>query len=118
MNRLTRTDRILCGVYAGAALIALVLTQIALVRHINGYDGNWLNGFLKDSVVNPAAAFGVIDLLSVALVALVFVVVEGRRLGMRRLWVYVVVACVIAISVAFPAFLVMRQVKLAEAREP
>ncbi len=116
MERLNRTDKILCAVYGAVALAALIGTQIALVRHISTYDGNVLTGFLKDSVANPAAAFGAIDLLSVAVVGLVFVVVEGRRLGMRFLWVFVALTFIVAISVAFPSFLFARQVKLAGAR--
>lgn len=116
MAKLTSSDKALCATYGLLALFALVATQIALARHISTYEGNDVVGFLKDSVVNPAAAFGVIDLLAVALVALVFMVVEGRRLGVRFLWIYVVLTFLVAISVAFPAFLIARQVRVAELR--
>ena len=116
MSKLTSSDKILCAVYGVLALAALVGTQIALVRHISTYDGNGLVGFLEDSVANPAAVFGVIDLLGVALVAVIFIVVEGRRLGMRFLWIYVALTFLVAISVAFPAFLIARQVRVAELR--
>lgn len=116
MSRLNRTDKTLCATYAGVAIAALVGTQIALVRHIQNYDGNVVSGFLKDAVANPAATFGAIDLLAVAVAVLVFVIVEGRRLKMRFLWVYVVLTFVVAISVAFPSFLFFRQRRLAEQR--
>ena len=117
MNRLTSTDKALCAVYAVLGLAALVGTQIALVRHMTTYDGNAFTGALENTVVNPAATFTVIDLLAVAFVGLVFMVAEGRRLGMRFLWVYVVVTFAVAISVALPAFLIARQVHLAGQRQ-
>lgn len=112
MNRLTSTDKALCAVYAALGLAALVGTQIVLVSYIRS-DGS----LVDDVVANGAATFSLIDLLAVALVGLVFIVVEGRRLGMRFLWVYVVVAFAVAISVALPAFLIARQVHLAGERQ-
>ena len=44
-------------------------------------------------------------------------IAEGRRLGMRFIWVYVVLTFAVAISVALPAFLIARQVYLAGQRE-
>lgn len=116
MSRLTATDKALCATYGLLALVALVGTQIALARHLSTYDGNVVTGFLKDSVANPAATFGAIDLGVIAIAALVLVFVEGRRLGMRFLWVYVVLTFIVAISVAFPIFLVARQLRMVELR--
>ena len=44
-------------------------------------------------------------------------IVEGRRLGMRFLWVYVLLTFAVAISVALPVFLIARQVCMAGQRE-
>ena len=116
MDRLTSTDKALCAVYAVLGLAALVGTQIALVRHMTQDEGNSFGDALSNTVVNEAATFTVIDLLAVAFVGLVFMIAEGRRLGMRFLWVYVVVTFAVAISVALPAFLIARQFTLAEQR--
>lgn len=115
MDRMTTGEKTLCGVYAALALAALVGTQIALVRHITGNEGDGIGG-LGNTVVNAAATFTVIDLLAVALVGLVFMVVEARRLGLRHLWVYVLLTFLVAISVALPVFLIARQVHLAGQR--
>lgn len=116
MSSLTSTDKALCAVYAALGLAALVGTQIALVTHLTQDEGNDFSSALSDTVVNPAATFTFIDLLAVAFIGLVFIVVEGRRLGMRFLWVYVVLTFAVAISVALPAFLIARQVHLAGER--
>lgn len=44
-----------------------------------------------------------------AFAALIFMIVEGRRLQMKRLWIYVVLTFVIAWAFAFPLFLFMRE---------
>ncbi len=111
MNRLTSTDKALCAVYGVLGLAALVGTQIVLVSYL-GTDGN----LVDDVVANGAATFSLIDLLAVAFIGLVFMIAEGRRLGMRRLWIYVVVTFAVAISVALPLFLIVRQFKLADHR--
>ena len=115
MSRLTSTDKALCAVYAVVAFAALITTQIALVQHISEGEGDGIGG-LGNTVVNPAAAFVTIDLLAVAIVGLVFMVVEGRRLGMKWIWIYVVLTFAVAISVALPVFLIARQVHMADAR--
>lgn len=111
---LTSRDKTLCATYGLIALAALIATQITLVAHF--VDGGTVSSALTDTVVNPAAVFVTIDLLAVATAGVVFMLAEGRRLGMRRLWVYVVLTFAVAISVAFPVFLLVRQRHLARTR--
>lgn len=92
--------------YLTLGLIALVATQATLAWHFA--SGQNVADFLIDAVATPAGVFAVADLALVAGVALVFMVIEGRRLGVRHLWVYVMLTFAVAISVAFPLFLVMR----------
>ena len=112
MDRLTSADKALCAIYAVLGLAALIGTQIVLFDYLAS-DGN----LMDDVVANGSATFSLIDLLAVALVGLVFMIAEGRRLGMRFLWAYVVVTYLVAISVALPAFLIARQVHLAGQRQ-
>jgi hypothetical protein len=112
VNRLTSADKVLCAIYAVLGLVALVWTQVVLVQYL-GTDGN----LLDDVTANGAATFTTIDLLAVALVALVFMVVEARRLGMRFIWVYVLLTFAVAVSVSLPLFLIVRQFRLAGQRE-
>jgi hypothetical protein len=39
---------------------------------------------------------------------------EGRRLGMKNIWAYIVVAMFTAMAFTFPLFLAMRELKLAK----
>jgi hypothetical protein len=96
--------------HLAVAVLALVATQATLVWHVA--SGGRVSDFLTDAVATPAGVFVVVDLVAVAVSALVFMVAEGRRLGMRHLWLYVALTFTIAISVAFPLFLVMRSRRL------
>jgi 4-amino-4-deoxy-L-arabinose transferase-like glycosyltransferase len=107
---MTTAERTLCWVYGLIALAALVGTQWALVAFLNSDEG------LGDLVAGPAATFATIDLLAVAVAATVFMVVDGRRTGLPRLWVYVGLVFVVAVSVAFPLFLIGRIRHLARQR--
>lgn len=49
-----------------------------------------------------------------AVVVLLFVVVEGRRLGVRRLWAPFVAMFTVGVSLALPLFLLLRQLRIGE----
>ena len=110
MARMTSAERTLCWVHGFVALVALVGTQWALVAFMNS-DEN-----LGAIVDGPAATFLTIDLLAVAVAATVFMVAEGRRIGLPWLWAYVVLVFAVAVSVAFPLFLIGRTRHLARQR--
>ena len=107
---MTTAERTLCWVYGLIALAALIGTQSALVDFLRS------DGRLGDVVSGPAATFTTIDLLAVALTAVVFMLAEGRRIGLPLLWLYVVLVLVVAVSVAFPLFLLARTRHLARRR--
>ena len=65
---------------------------------------------------NPLSASLSIDLLVAASAASIFMVVEGRRLGMRLPWLYVVASFVTAIAFTFPLFLAVRERHLTTTR--
>ena len=103
----------MCAAYAALAVAALISTQLAVLAFIRQSDNGGLTGFLDDATATPAATFMSLDATFVAVVGLLFMLVEGWRLGMRRLWVYVLLTFGFAISVALPVFLLMRHLRLA-----
>ena len=111
LKELQSRDRVLFFVYLLIALAALVGTQWALVAHL--VDGRGFVDFVEDPFVNPASTFLALDAYIVALASVVFMVVEGHRVALPWLWVYVVLVFAVAVSVAFPLFLAARQVILA-----
>ena len=109
-------DRTLCVLYGLVALAALVGTQWVLADYLAG--SGTLGAFLDATVEGHAATFVSIDLLAVATAATVFMVVDGRRHGVRLLWLYVVLVFAVAVSVAFPLYLIARTRTLAAAGSP
>jgi hypothetical protein len=112
---MTRTDKILCLGYAAFAAVALVGTQWALVDFLRSDQNGW-SAMTDRLTANPVVGFVGIDLGVVALVAALFMAVEGRRLGITLWWIYVALVFLVAVSVAFPLFLIARTRHLAGER--
>jgi hypothetical protein len=104
---MSKTDKTLCAAYLVIAIVALYATWVTP-------DNGGLPGFIAACYVNPAAASITNDILFFALAATIFMVVEARRLGIRFVWIYVVLSSLIAVSVMFPLFLIARQLRLSE----
>jgi hypothetical protein len=96
-------------VYLVLAAIGLAGTwtfNIAAIVAGRDYLGDWVGS-------GPAVASLVVDVLVAAVAAAVFMVVEARRLGMRRVWIYLLLIPVVALAFALPLFLAMRERHLA-----
>jgi len=113
MSTLQPKDKVLCAVYGVLAVVALVATWWNNIAFVLSDDNGGLAGFILGGYANHAAASLTNDVILVAVVALVFIFVEGMRLGIRRLWIYPILSVFVAISVAVPVFLIVRQVRLA-----
>ena len=50
-----------------------------------------------------------LDILIVAIAGSAFMVIEARKLGMKRVWLYIVLSGVTAFAFTFPLFLAMRE---------
>ena len=98
-----------------------------LVLAIAGLIGTWtfntfaiiqMRDFIGDWVGSgPAVSSLTVDLLVVAVAGCILIVVESRRLGMKRAWLYIVLSGLTAFAFTFPLFLAMRERKLAAARQ-
>jgi len=81
----------------------------------------WLlsNGFAVQLLIQEAsgsqiAAFAWLDVLVSAIVVLTLVFYEGRRLGMKYLWLPVVGLITIGVSLSLPLFLLLREKHLSK----
>jgi hypothetical protein len=68
-----------------------------------------LVGFQGNAMLGSLAA----DFWVGSLASLIWMIVEGRRLQMARIWIYFVLTFVIAWAFALPLFLYMRERRLA-----
>ncbi|MGB8700083.1 MAG: DUF2834 domain-containing protein [Thermosynechococcaceae cyanobacterium] len=114
MDKLSIRDKIICAIYALMALVALPATWINNLAFMTQPNNAFVD-FIRAAYVNAAAASLANDLILVAGAACLFMVLEGRRVGVRYVWIYIGLSALIAISVTFPLFLIARQVKIAQA---
>src|SRR4051812_30427047 len=70
-------------------------------------SGEWItpHGLIAGGFVTPLASSLTSDFLIGTTPVLVWMVVEARRLGMRRPWAYVVLAFLVAFAFSCPLFL-------------
>ena len=104
--------KLLCGIYAAIALVALVATWSQNIVHVRG-GGSFL-GFFEALKVNPSSRGITADIFLFGLAVAILMVTEARRVGVKFVWAYIIGAFAIAISAVFPLFLIARELRLEE----
>ena len=68
-----------------------------------------LGPFIEEAFATNAAGSLGADILVAGRAGVPFMIFEARRIGMKRVWIYAVLACTVAFAAAFPLFLMMRE---------
>ncbi len=84
----------------------LPLSQLVPFAATHGLD---MQTFFRQLFQNHISAFFGMDVIVSSFALWLFVFSEGRRRGMRRLWVYVVCNLAVGVSLALPLFLFFRE---------
>ena len=84
----------------------LPLSQFIPFLTTHGLD---LKLFFTFLFSNSVSGFFGMDVIVSSLVLWLFVFSEGRRVGMQRLWVYVICNLAVGVSLALPLFLLFRE---------
>ena len=98
-------------VYLAIAAIGLIGTAYFNIKGFTEPSDSFFASWFANSAVTSLS----IDLLAVASAASIFIILEGRRLGMRWYWLYVIASFITAVGFTFALFLAMRERKLAAA---
>jgi hypothetical protein len=118
MNRRTTW---LSSIYIGLALLALVTCWRQNLLFMQEADVDLATGFVAfwpALLANHATTSITVDILLLCLAAMIWMVFEARRLGIRYVWAYILLSFPISISAMFPLFLVARERALANHAEP
>ena len=113
---MTISRRVLCIVYALVGLVALVGTWGNNIDYLGLGIVEANIHFWQETLVNPASRSITVDILCLALAAIVWMLLEARRLSMRGAWLWVLFGVFVAMGAAFPWFMVHRELVL-EKRE-
>lgn len=99
------------GLFLLAATLGAVLPLWYLVPFLaaHGFD---MPLFFKQLFQNNISAFFGVDVFISGLALLLFIFWEGRRRGMKHLWVYVLCTLLVGVSLGLPLFLFYRERKL------
>ncbi len=92
--------------YIAAAVVGLCVTWYF---NIQLFTSDEQASFLSLAYANPASTSLTNDLFVVVAVFFVWSWFEARRLHMKYWWIYVVMTFAVAIAVAYPVFLYMRE---------
>jgi hypothetical protein len=97
--------------YAILAILSAVFCWYQNFSYVDfGPIQSWIE-FFKDAWVNAASRSLTIDLVSICISFSIFVIVKGKKNGIRYSWLYIPFAFLIAVSAAFPMFLIHLELK-------
>src|SRR5205807_4580468 len=98
--------------YFALALIGLLLPYSQFVPWLMEHHAPNMQLFIRDLFANRISAFFALDVIVSAIVLISFIQAEGKRLGMRLLWLPTIGTLLIGVSLGFSLFLYQRQLKL------
>ena len=109
---LSRSDNILLTFYLAMAVAGLVATGWHNVTYFGSPGDTDLLGYVRSAFSNSASSALAIDVAFVGVVGQVFMLAEGRRIGMPWRWLAALVFGTAAIAIAFtlPLFLIAHRV--------
>ena len=111
----------LARLYVAIAALALIATWRQniwfLLEGERGVAGGLVD-FWPALLANRATTSITVDIFLFGLAAVIWMVLEARRLEIRWVWAYVLLSFAIAISVTFPLFLAAREHRLAALAAP
>src|ERR1043166_7834552 len=94
------------------AAIGLVLPSSQLIPWLAEHHELNMSVFLRDLFANRIGAMFALDVMVSAVVLILFIQSEGKRLAMRLLWLPILGTLIVGVSFGFPLFLYLRQVRL------
>jgi hypothetical protein len=115
------------AIYATLTVIGFIWTNYYLVQFTVTTKGEFtaanllnfdLTTFIEQVWANPASSFVAVDLTMALLLAITFIIAEGRRLKLRLWGLYIALMFLISFAFGFCLFMWMRERKLAGSLEP
>jgi hypothetical protein len=98
--------------YLAFCLLGLILPYSQFIPWLIEHHALSMSLFIRDLFANRISGFFALDVIVSAIVLIVFIQIEGRRLGVRLLWLPTLAVVLVGVSVGLPLFLYLRQLHL------
>lgn len=98
-------------VYFGLAVLGAVLPLWQFIPFLREH-GLAFDVFFRQLFSTPVGGFFGMDVIVSSVVLWVLVYIEGRRAGVRHLWLPILANLTVGVSLGLPLFLYMREVRL------
>ena len=109
--------RVLCAVYGAIAVAALIGTWSQGGPYLHSATDFFIN-FWRDTKATPASRFVTVDVALLFLAVAILMVIEARKYNVRFVWAYIVGSFFVAGRVAFPLFLIARELRMGGSETP
>jgi hypothetical protein len=96
--------------YLGLCIVGTILPWASFLGFLRAH-GLDVSAFLSQFFGTPVSSFFGWDVLVSSLVLWAFVVLEGRRLSMPRLWMPIAGNLLVGVSLGLPLFLYLRELR-------
>ena len=94
--------------YLALCLLGTILPWAAFIPFLQAHGADpW--AFVSQLFGTPVSAFFGLDVIVSSLVLWTFVLIDGRRRGVRALWAPIVASLVVGVSLGLPLFLYLRE---------
>jgi hypothetical protein len=98
--------------YLGFCLFGILLPYSQFIPWLWEHHALNMSVFVRDLFANGISGFFALDVIVSAIVLICFIQTEGRRLGVRLLWLSTLTVLLVGVSLGLPLFLYMRQLQL------
>ncbi len=95
--------------YAFIALVALILCWSQNLQYMGQAELGGMRLFLNDLLATPASRSFAFDISLFFLSAAIWMVQDARKYRIPHVWAYLLFGLLIAISVTFPLYLLVRE---------
>lgn len=99
------------SLYLSLCILGTALAHALLVPFLSQHGLDW-RLFLEQLFANRVSSSFAMDVIVSSVVLWVFVFVDGRRTGKRRLWAPIAANLAVGVSLGLPLFLYMRERQL------
>jgi Terpene cyclase DEP1 len=109
--------KVLCVAYGVIAVAALIGTWGHLGPYLHSANDFFIN-FFRDTKVTSASRVATVDVLMLGVSIVILMVIEARKYTVRFVWAYIAAGFFVAVSVAFPLFLIARELRMGGSETP